>query len=306
MKNFNADTPIVRLRIKQKALNIDLNKLKREITTELGTERKRRDILKQISSTEKSLQEINKLIKEEKRIAVKQYTKQTEDMFRTLPKRLNSTFEKQDKTIDEQLTIQNTDPDIIERDISIGTQATSLPSTIPSVTFSIYSDETAAINTLTSEPNPQMEPTRSNMQKINKMNENTKGAIPKLRRTTRTLDFTTLEPTESTSRFELPRQRSESNTLKLQQNVATTLDAPGILTQTYALPKMSTEQVKSRNEFEDFFNINRNIAQSSELTNYQIEHGNIYDPNLASNFPVKESHTRNQKEKIEPYGKHIR
>lgn len=67
MKKFNADSVVVRLRTKQKALNLELNKLKREVTSEIGTERKKRALLKQIDSTEKNLREINTLIKEEKR-----------------------------------------------------------------------------------------------------------------------------------------------------------------------------------------------------------------------------------------------
>lgn len=67
MKNFNADSPVVRLRTKQKSLNIELSKLKKEIVSGFGTERKKRDLLKQIATTEKSIEEVNTLIKQEKR-----------------------------------------------------------------------------------------------------------------------------------------------------------------------------------------------------------------------------------------------
>lgn len=81
MKRFNAEAPITRLRIEQKSLNSKLNQLRREITYETSTERKRRAIIKQISSTEKNIKDIDKLILEEKKSAVKQYTSKFDTML---------------------------------------------------------------------------------------------------------------------------------------------------------------------------------------------------------------------------------
>lgn len=50
MKGFNADSPLARLRIKRKALSTELNKLKRELVSQTGTERKKRALLNQIST----------------------------------------------------------------------------------------------------------------------------------------------------------------------------------------------------------------------------------------------------------------
>lgn len=291
MKNFNADSPVVRLRIKQKALNIELNQLKKEITTKGGTERKKRALLKQIGSTEKSIQEINQLIREEKKIAVKQFTKQPDDMFRTPPKKLNTTFEKSITEIERQPTKQNTDPDIIERDISIEAQASALPSNIPSVTFSITDDDPITLstsNTITDTQTEMNQLNRSNLQNVSRINEKSTGAVPKLKRSTRTLDFSTLEPLQTNlDPFELPRPRRTDNTLNLEINPRNTQNAPGILTQSYALPQRS-EQAKSRDEFEDFFNLTRNAAQNSNLISHRNEHDTVHDSNLASNFATRD------------------
>lgn len=290
MKNFNADTPVVRLRTKQKALNTELVQLKKEITSETGTERKKRALLKQINSTEKTIKEIDKLIREEKKKAVKQFTKQPEEMFRTPPKKLNTTFVESNIETERQPTLKNTDPDIIDTNISTEYQASALPSAIPQVTFSI-ADDPITLNTPTTGSIMQTEMNRPNLQNIN---EKSTGAISKLRRSNRTLDFSTLDPTQSTlDPFELPRMRPNENT----QNYKITQDAPGILTQTYALPQTSAIQTHPRDELNEFFNFTRNAA-SSNLPNYRSEHDTIYDSNLASKISAMDTQ-KNMQENIQ-------
>lgn len=86
MKNFNADSPVIRLQVKRKALTTELNNLKREITSHIGTERKKRALLKQIDSTEKKITDLNNLIKEEKKRSKTVYSKRRRNVSHTTTK----------------------------------------------------------------------------------------------------------------------------------------------------------------------------------------------------------------------------
>lgn len=285
MKNFNADTTIVRLRTKQKALNIELNQLKREVTAQFGTERKKRYLLKQIESTEKNIEEINQLIKQEKKIAVKQYTQKSEEMFRTPPKRLNTTFEETTEK-DQQPTMENLNQDIIERNVSPSIQ-TQTSSILPSVTFTIpiSNDETITTkSSITQIDKNQLDPVRTIT--LDNLNEKSTGALPKIRRSNKALDFSQINPNSQTiyDPFELPKNRNTSDTLNLPTASNLPKGLSGILTNMNAHRKQSTEELNTRKELDKFFNTLPPVGQQkSNARDYHSEFDTLAT-DLASNF----------------------
>lgn len=302
MKNFNADSPVVRLRTKQKSLNIELSKLKKEIVSGFGTERKKRDLLKQIATTEKSIEEVNTLIKQEKRNAVKQFTRNTDEMIRTPPKKLNTTFEKVETQIDRQPTELNSDPDMVERNITTKAQ-TQASSSIPSVAFTITSstDEPIKMTTSFSTKTTQNEMNRLDRQNLstnpnmNTINEKSTGVIPKLKRSGRVLDFseiiTTSQNQNAADIYELPRTRRNDDNLNLQFPTTShqRKGASGILTQMNVFPKSSAEESNSRKELNDFFNIfPPSETQGSNNQNYSNLGIDTLNTNIASNFSTND------------------
>lgn len=84
MKKINADSPLIRLKLKKRALLTELNNLKRNLISQVGTERKKRSILKQIKSVETNITEINKSIQNRQNIKSDNISK----MIRTPPKKI--------------------------------------------------------------------------------------------------------------------------------------------------------------------------------------------------------------------------
>lgn len=106
-------------------------------TTETGTDRRKREFIKQITSTGKNIDEINKLILEEKRLAIKQYTKYSETMFRTPPKKPETDFRQSPVKTDEQPVEPNLETvETAETDnqSNLQSQASNI---MPSVAFTI-------------------------------------------------------------------------------------------------------------------------------------------------------------------------
>lgn len=130
-------------------------------------------------------------------------------MFHTPPKNLNQTFVESER----QPTDTNTDPDIIERDISLKPQKTSQ---IPSVSFTIPVTSTSEPlgHTPVTGKNTQSEMNllKNNSNDLNPhlnqtlqtINEKSTGIISKLRRSSRVLDFSNIDLTEDhNSNFDL-------------------------------------------------------------------------------------------------------
>lgn len=296
MKNINADTAVVRLRTKQKALYLELNRLKREVVTQLGTERKKRYLLKQIESTENNIEEINQLIREEKKNLIKQLTQNPDEMFsiaRTTPKKLNTTFVESTEQKDRQPTIQNLDQDIIERNISSVAQ-TQTSSNIPSIAFTIpiSDDGTTEMASSISHSNTQKNANQSNQSSltaVKTVDEESTGAI---KRTNKVLDFSKMDRISEKTHdpFELPRHRKNDDNLNLNFPSTTEIissdksrDPSKILSQMNVLSKPSIEEINTGRELDKFFNaLPPTGPQKSQHYHTELD---VLNTNLASNFP---------------------
>lgn len=256
MKNFNADSPLTRLRIKRKALTIEINNIKKELTSEDTTERKKRALLRQLNTLEINLTEIDNLIRREKSSSIKQFTKNNDDMLRTPTRKSKLETEKE-----RQPTESNTDPDIVERNISIDTQKATLPSesatNVPNVSFSISDLTTTKPSDHTQIPESSIQSemnrfmTKSNeinphsSQTIETINERPTGTLPKLKRTGRILDFSKLNLSEDNDKiYELPQTRRGDHVPNWQDPIFSKppQNFPYTLTQTNIFPTTSAEQ----------------------------------------------------------------
>lgn len=307
MKKFNKDSPLARLQIKRKLLTTEVGNLKRELVSETGTERKKRALLKQINTIEINIREVNELIRKERSDSIKQYTKTDEIMLRTPTKNLNATFDKTDTQTDRQPTKSNTDPDIIERNIPVETQKTTLPEklsgNIPSVTYTIpISAANERIDPLISNKNIQAEMNRSKSDSNNlnshsnltlkTINEKPTGTIPKLKRSSRVLDFSRMNLTDDNNdnehtfdHFELPKTRGNNYPSDWPHPILSQppQNLPYTFTQTNIFPKTSVQQDKTQFQHSQYpitINDTRDYSRGQ-----QIRVNDLQDSNLASNYP---------------------
>lgn len=225
-------------------------------------------------------------------------------MFRTPPQKLDTTFEKEQTHKDRQPTEKNLDPDIVETNILIETGAPVLPGNISGVAFTIPTtssdDQNLTMTTVVSK-----EATNPN---LNTINERPTGAIPKLKRSGRILDFSKMElniPNKNTDHsLELPKNRKNQDIPNLQlpitsQHPKTVSNIP---TQTKIFPSSTTEHEKTRYESDEFYNTLRNtntqnLGRNYQNTqNYQREFDTLHDSNVASNFPTNDLQLQNRRE----------
>lgn len=229
-------------------------------------------------------------------------TTESEKMIRTPPKKLNTTFERSETEEKRQPTDLNLDQDIIERNIQIDSDKTgisNLASNFRSVAFDIpitTSNIHFIPTTSVSEQNKQNEMYSSKDTYpepiVTNINEKPKGAIPKLKRTSRTLDFSDMNLNSNNTKtqpnisdpFELPKTRKidvSSNQQPLITSKAPP-NSPNIFTQTYDLPKMTTRQTETQFESDDFLNFNSQNQRNSRSQNIQ----NQFDDIINIDYPT--------------------